>query len=241
MRNAAHVQNIPRNSRVIFTSFGGFIFTCYFFHELETSIVPSTLSYWLYRPGIRTTGETMEKEQTPTSAGRAHSHVPSSSLSQSNLTPKGWPGVMGLGQVSRRGNMGCAQVECNGFMNTLLLLLSPFSRVQLCATPETAAYHAPLSLGFSRQEHWSGLPFPSPMHGSEMWKWSRSVLSNFSWPHGLQPTRLLCPWDSPSKSTGVGCHCLLHWLGIISKLRNEATGDGLSRPRHHEKSSYHSY
>ena len=27
--------------------------------------------------------------------------------------------------------------------------------------------------------------------------------------HGLQPTRLLCPWDSPGKSTGVGCHCLL--------------------------------
>ena len=32
------------------------------------------------------------------------------------------------------------------------------------------------SLGFSRQEHWSGLPFPSPMHESERWKWSRSVL-----------------------------------------------------------------
>ena len=49
----------------------------------------------------------------------------------------------------------------------LLLLLSHFSRVQLCATPETAAHQAPLSLGFSRQEHWSGLPFPSPMHESE--------------------------------------------------------------------------
>ena len=43
----------------------------------------------------------------------------------------------------------------------LLLLLSRFSRVRLCATPETAAHQAPLSLGFSRQEHWSGLPFPS--------------------------------------------------------------------------------
>ena len=49
----------------------------------------------------------------------------------------------------------------------LLLLLSCFSRVQLCATPETAAHQAPPSLGFSRQEHWSGLPFPSPMHESE--------------------------------------------------------------------------
>ena len=49
----------------------------------------------------------------------------------------------------------------------LLLLLSRFSRVQLCATPWTAAHVAPPSLGFSRQKHWSGLPFPSPMHESE--------------------------------------------------------------------------
>ena len=49
----------------------------------------------------------------------------------------------------------------------LLLLLNHFSRVRLCATPQTAAHQAPLSLGFSRQEHWSGLPFPSPMHESE--------------------------------------------------------------------------
>ena len=44
-------------------------------------------------------------------------------------------------------------------MGVLLLLLSRFSRVRLCATPETAAHQAPPSLGFSRQEHWSGLPF----------------------------------------------------------------------------------
>ena len=47
------------------------------------------------------------------------------------------------------------------------MLLSCFSCVRLCATPQTAAHQAPLSLGFSRQEHWSGLPFPSPMHESE--------------------------------------------------------------------------
>ena len=50
----------------------------------------------------------------------------------------------------------------------LLLLLSHFSHVQLCATPQTASHQAPPSLGFSRQEHWSGLPFPSPMHESEV-------------------------------------------------------------------------
>ena len=91
----------------------------------------------------------------------------------------------------------------------LLLLLSRFSRVRLCATPEMAAHQAPPSLGFSRQEYWSGLPFPSPMHESEKWKWNRSVVSNSEPPHRLQPTRLLRPWDFPGKSTGVGCHCLL--------------------------------
>ena len=41
-------------------------------------------------------------------------------------------------------------------------MLSPFSHVQIFVTPRTVAHQAPLSLGFSRQEHWSGLPFPSP-------------------------------------------------------------------------------
>ena len=41
-------------------------------------------------------------------------------------------------------------------------MLSPFSRVQLFATPWTVARQAPLSIGFSRQEYWSGLPCPPP-------------------------------------------------------------------------------
>ena len=100
-----------------------------------------------------------------------------------------------------------------------LLLLSRFSRVRPCATTQMAAHQAPPSLGFSRHEHWSGLLFPSPMHESEKWKWSRSVVSGSSRPHGLQPTRLLRPWDFPGKSTGVGCHCLLHiTLVLIYKI-----------------------
>ena len=95
----------------------------------------------------------------------------------------------------------------------LLLLLSHFSRVWLCVTPWTAAHQVPLSTGFSRQEHWSGLPLPSPMRESEKWKWSRSVVSNSQRHHGLQPTRLLRPWDFPGKSTGVGFQCLLpEWI-----------------------------
>ena len=97
----------------------------------------------------------------------------------------------------------------------LLLLLSCFSYVRLCVTPETAAHQAPPSLGFSRQEHWSGMPFPSPTHESEKWKWSLSVVSDSQRPHGLQSTRLLHPWDFPGKSTRVGCHCLLRCATYI--------------------------
>ena len=80
-----------------------------------------------------------------------------------------------------------------------------------------AAHQAPPSLGFSRQEHWSGLPFPSLMHESEKWKWSRSVAADSSQPHRLQPTRPLRPWDFPGKSTGVGCHAI--YLGLWICLR----------------------
>ena len=83
-----------------------------------------------------------------------------------------------------------------------------------------AAHQAPPSLGFSRQEHWSALPFPSPMHESEKWKWNRSVVSDSQRPHGLQPTRLLRPWDFPDRSTGMGCHYLLQGIntGFIKSL-----------------------
>ena len=91
-----------------------------------------------------------------------------------------------------------------------LLLLSHFSHVRLCVT---------LSLGFSRQEHWSGLPFPSPMHKSEKWKWSHSVMSDSLRPHGLQPTSLLHPWDFPGRSTGVGCHCLLNFFKCVKTIK----------------------
>ena len=63
-----------------------------------------------------------------------------------------------------------------------ILLLSHFSCVRLCVTPWTAAHQAPSSVRFSRQEYWSGLPFPFPMHESEKWKWSCSVMPNFVTP-----------------------------------------------------------
>ena len=73
---------------------------------------------------------------------------------------------------------GCSGLSGSFFQH----VLSCFSHVWLCATPETAAHQAPPYPGFSRQERWSGLPFPSPVHESEKWKWSRSVVSDSSDP-----------------------------------------------------------
>ena len=55
----------------------------------------------------------------------------------------------------------------------------------------------------ARTLEWAAISF------SSAWKWKVKVKALSSWPHGLQPTRLLHPWDFPGKSTGVGCHCLL--------------------------------
>ena len=54
------------------------------------------------------------------------------------------------------------------------------------------------------------------------WRWwfSRIVVSDSLWPHKLQPTRLLCPWNFPEENTGVGCHFLLQgiFLTILNTL-----------------------
>ena len=87
-------------------------------------------------------------------------------VSQKEIMFNSWQ--MQLHQIHKRSvENRHRHIEPKVFFGLLLLLLSRFSRVRLCATPQTAAHQAPLSLGFSRQEHWSGLPFPSPMHESE--------------------------------------------------------------------------
>ena len=88
---------------------------------------------------------------------------------------------------------------------SLLLLLSHFSCVRLCATPQTAAYQASPSLGFSRQEHWSGLPFPSPKASLVVLNFfsfssvqlSCLIMSNSLQPRGPQHTRPPCPSPTP--------------------------------------------
>ena len=56
---------------------------------------------------------------------------------------------------------GEPKTQLNG-CNRVRVKVKSLSRVRVFATPWTVAYHAPLSMGFSRQEYWSGLPFPSP-------------------------------------------------------------------------------
>ena len=68
----------------------------------------------------------------------------------------------------------------------LLLLLSHCSRVQLCEAPSTAAHQVPLSLGFSRQEYWNGLPGPSPMHACILSHVSRVQLCATLWTAAYQ-------------------------------------------------------
>ena len=53
------------------------------------------------------------------------------------------------------------------------------------------------------------------------WKWSHSVVSNSVRPHRRQPTRLPCPWDSPGKNTGVGCHFLIQCMKVKSEVKSE--------------------
>ena len=113
-------------------------------------------------------------------------------------------------------NIGDSFTSLNIF-RAASILISPFihlaaaaKSLQSCPTlcdPIDDSPPGSPSLGFSRQEHWSGLPFPSPMHESEKWKGSRSVVSDSLQPHGLQPTRLLCPWDFPGQE---------YWRGVPS-------------------------
>ena len=87
-----------------------------------------------------------------------------------------------------------------------------FSCVWLFATPQTAAHQASLSMTNS----WSLLKLmsiKSVMPSNHLLiSESRSVASDSLRPHGLSAARLLCPWNSPGKNTGVGRHSLLQGI-----------------------------
>ena len=152
-----------------------------------------------------------------------------------NLRPWHWELVSKTSQPQ--------ELECTKALvrRMLLLLLSCFSRVGLCGTPETAAHQASPSLGLSRQEHWSGLPVPSPMHESEKRKWSCSVVSDSSDPmdcslpgssvHGIFQARVL-EWSAIAFSVELTnfvfrCPCSI-------PLRTAKTYTDMTETSHHK-------
>ena len=97
-----------------------------------------------------------------------------------------------------------------------------FSRVRLLATPWTVAYQAPASMGFSRQEYWSGLQFPSPRDVPDP-----GIKPSF--PHCRHPgSRIMCPPrpQSPIHSSGSPRGASLEPNGFcLDGLIPEAAGD----------------
>ena len=122
----------------------------------------------------------------------------------------------------------------------LLLLLSHISRVRLCATPQTAAHQAPPSLGFSRQERWGGLPFPSPMHESESESEVAQLCPTLSDPmdcslpgssiHGIFQPRVL-EWGAINKQNEVQQNSSQDFPGgTVDKIPPANAGDTGSIP-----------
>ena len=91
----------------------------------------------------------------------------------------------------------------------LLLLLSRFSRVRLCATPSTAAHQAPPSLGFSGKNTGVGCHFLLQCMKVKSESEVAQLCLTLRDPMNSSPRALLHLWNFPGKSTGVGCHCLL--------------------------------
>ena len=107
----------------------------------------------------------------------------SSICSQTEIQDRFQEHWVSCGWVTRDGTEKAKNVGCfsNRKYSVCYAMLCYAKSLQLCPTlcdPIDGSHQAPPSLGFSRQEHWSGLPFPSPVHESEKWKRSRSVVSD---------------------------------------------------------------
>ena len=100
------------------------------------------------------------------------------------------------------------------------------SRVPLLATPWTAAYQAPPSMGFSRQEYWSGCHclLPRKVPRTVIISLFSHQLSPTLRPHELKPTRFLCLWNFPGKNTEVGCHFLVQGIFPTQGLEHVSPG-----------------
>ena len=101
-------------------------------------------------------------------------------------------------------------------MNSSMCMLSHFSRVRLFATPWTGAYQASLSMGFSRKEYWSGLPFPSPMNSRPL---------NNSGARGANPALI---GKSASKlQSARHTHCSPYLYSLFFSSHSSSSADGV--------------
>ena len=101
------------------------------------------------------------------------------------------------------------------------------SRVRLLATPWTAAYQAPPSMGFSRQEYWSGLSLPSP-HSSYSRHSQLTILHLYDWVCNsylpLFPNKQFKKWNSTKSYEMRPCAAGLDWRKHWSLLKKKETG-----------------
>ena len=101
---------------------------------------------------------------------------------------------MGLGRKGEKHSI--AQTLYASFVCMCVCMLSHLSRVQLFVTPWTVAFQAPLSMGFSRQEYWSGFPYPPPGDlpdlGDEPTSLTTTALAGRVFPASTT-------WEAPSK------------------------------------------
>ena len=98
------------------------------------------------------------------------------------------------------------------------------SRVRLLATPWTAAYQAPPSMGFSRQEYWSGVPLPSPGWLSSkvlmqlmVWQWSQWLIYNSENPSALRnyfklTLPVLYKWNNKAQMIAQSVYNMVYWI-----------------------------
>ena len=106
-----------------------------------------------------------------------------------------------------------AEVVVEGVEAVPFALTSSSKKSQILAAIQHQNLGRRTELGLNYIEMWFWLESINSHHWLTRrlwkWKWSCSVMSDSLGPYGLYPTRLLHPWDSPGKNTGVGCHFLL--------------------------------
>ena len=116
-------------------------------------------------------------------------------------------------------------------------MLSCFSHIQLCANLQNAACQAPLSMGFSRWEYWSGLPRPPPGDLPDPGIESVSVTSNLNWQAGYLP---LVPPGKPCKQRNTSYFIKVPLTTIWCEPNLETGGSIWRRPNVEKETATHS-